>query len=173
MLFNYQKKMTGEKAVVDMSQRIFSSLVLMTIINLLAFTQGVNGATIEEQRKQYQDAKKALQAGNLTKFTTLAENLTDYPLHPYLRYNYLQPRLHKVNADEIREFIEQHDDFLLTDQLRTQWLRHLARTGQWQIFLDNYTPQQDTTLQCYQLLARIKTGNLTYLLEDTRTLWLA
>ncbi len=172
MLFNCQQKLVSEGAVF-MSQRVLPCLIVSTLISLLVLAHGVTAATLDEQRKQYQDAKKTLQTGNLTKFTTLAENLTDYPLYPYLRYNYLQPRLHKVNADEIREFIEQHGDFLLTDQLRTQWLKHLARTGQWQTYLENYTPQIEITLRCYQLLARIKTGNLIYLLEDARTLWLS
>ncbi|MEE9552356.1 MAG: transglycosylase SLT domain-containing protein [Gammaproteobacteria bacterium] len=133
----------------------------------------VSALTLDEQRKQYQDAKKALRAKKIKTFTTLANGIKDYPLYPYLRYNYIRPRLYKIDAQEIKTFFEQYDDFPFTDYLRTEWLKHLAKKRQWQTFLDNYTPQKDTTLQCYQIQARIKTNNQTYLLEDIRTLWLA
>jgi len=130
-------------------------------------------ATIEEQRKQYQDAKKALRVGKITQFLQLSEALRDYPLYPYLRYNYLQPRLHKLKPEETAEFLNQFTDFPLAESLRTKWLKHLARTQQWQTYLDNYTPQEDTSLQCNQLLARIKTNNSILLLEDIRSVWLS
>jgi len=129
--------------------------------------------TLDEQREQYKKAKIALQKGNIKTFSTLSENLKDYPLYPYLRYNYLNKRIHKVKVEELKAFIQTYNDFVLTDSLRTKWLNHLARTAQWQTFLDNYTPQNDTILKCYQLQARIKTSNQVYLLEDIRTLWLA
>jgi len=156
-----------------MSQGVRWWPLLCTVVAGLALHGQVMAATLEDQRSEYRQAKKALASGKITEFLALAGNLRGYPLYPYLRYNYLKPRLHKVNAEEIREFLREFGDFPLAEHLRTEWLKHLARTTQWQAFSDNYAPQEDVVLQCYHLLARLNTHNTAYLLEDTRSLWLA
>ena len=150
--------------------QIFLSLTI--IFSLLISSQQISAATLKEQRQQYLYAQKSLKAGKIKTFTTLAEQLKTYPLYPYLRYNYLRLRLHKTEVAEIQEFINSYPDFPPADSLKTSWLKQLAKQKKWQIFLDNYSPQKDPKLRCQQLQARIKTGNQTYLLEDTRTLWL-
>jgi len=148
-------------------------LPLLIIISLqFSISQQLSAATLKEQRQQYLDAKKALRAGKIKTFTALAEKLKTYPLYPYLRYNYLRPRLHKIDNAEIKDFILSYPDFISVDSLKTSWLKQLIRQRKWQIFLDNYSPQKELKLRCQQLQARIKTGNNIYLLEDTRTLWL-
>ncbi|MFT5425344.1 MAG: soluble lytic murein transglycosylase [Gammaproteobacteria bacterium] len=147
-------------------------LLFIVIFLQLTFSQQISAATIKEQRQQYLEAQKALKAGEIQTFTALSEKLREYPLYPYLRYNYIRPRLHKINDTDIKNFIDSYPDFISTDSLKTSWLKQLAKQGKWQIFLDNYTPQKDIKLRCQQLQARIKTNNQTYLLEDTRTLWL-
>ena len=128
--------------------------------------------TIDEQRKMFVEADRSLRSGNLTRFKQLTAQLRDYPLYPYLLYNYLRARLWKLNGDEIEGFLRHYDNLPMANDLRRSWLKVLARRGHWKTFLENYTPQQDITLRCYQLLARIRTGNDAYLLEDTRTVWL-
>ncbi|MCK5432126.1 MAG: hypothetical protein KAJ03_05240, partial [Gammaproteobacteria bacterium] len=147
-------------------------LSLIIILLPLTFSQHISAVTIEEQRQQYLDAQKALKAGRIKTFTKLAEKLKNYPLYPYLRYNYIRPRLHKIDDADIKHFIASYPEFISTDSLKTRWLKQLAKQRKWQKFLDNYTPQKDVKLRCQQLQARIKTNNQTYLLEDTRTLWL-
>ena len=162
------------KAMLPVSRadviRIFLTLII--IISPLTFSQQTSAATLKEQRQQYLDAKKALKAGKLKTFTALSENLKSYPLYAYLRYNYLRPRLHKIDDAEIKDFIHSYPDFISIDPLKRSWLKQLFKQGKWQTFLDNYTPQKELKLRCQQLQARINTSNYTYLLEDTRTLWL-
>jgi soluble lytic murein transglycosylase len=71
--------------------RRFPSAVLFGVLFLL-LPAVASAVSIEIQRKQYQEAKKALQKGDLATFNKLSDTLKDYPLYPYLRYNYLQPR---------------------------------------------------------------------------------
>ncbi len=151
---------------------VWPLLQFVIIFSLLPVSLQVSAAMIEEQRQQYLDAQKALKAGKIKTFTTLAEKLKTYPLYPYLRYNYLRPRLHKIDNTEIKDFITSYPGFISTNSLRTSWLKQLAKQRKWLIFLDNYTPQKELKLRCQQLQARININNHTYLLEDTRTLWL-
>jgi soluble lytic murein transglycosylase len=152
------------------------SCLVFLIINcwsLLAYAASTEDTLLLEQRKQYIAAKKALNAGQLTLFKKTAAGLKDYPLYPYLRYDYLKRRLWKIKSPEIVDFLKRYDDLPRANDLRKSWLTLLAKRGHWQRYVDNYTPQKDKTLQCYQLMARIKTKNDAYLLEDIRTTWLA
>jgi len=165
-------KTTNKPGLYSSYQHIAKLLLISTALGLLTGT-AASAFTLEEKREQYKQAKKLLRKGKIKQFIAVSESIRNYPLYPYLRYNFINPRLHKVKANEIELFLQQYHNFPLTNALRTKWLKHLAKTGQWQTYYDNYTPQKDTVLQCYQLQARIKTGNQTYLLEDTRTLWLS
>ena len=152
-----------------MPQRLIQFCVLFYAVFLASVALA---ATPDEQRKDYQNALKALRTGKIQDFLTVADRLRDYPLYPYLRYNYLQLRLNKADPAEIKEFLAQYEDFPLTDELRPQWLKLLAHSRQWQTYFENYTPQKDIVLQCNYLLARINTGNRTMLPEDIRSVWL-
>jgi peptidoglycan lytic transglycosylase len=153
-----------------------SLLYLLIAINcwsLPLHAASADDALLLEQRLKYVVAKKALSAGKLSVFKKTAASLKDYPLYPYLRYNYLKRRLWKVKSTEISSFLAHYNDLPMANDLRKSWLSLLAKRKHWQSYVDNYTPQQNKTLQCYQLLARIKTKNDAYLLEDIRTVWLA
>ena len=158
---------------VEGSGNSIKSIFLVFLSVFFFISTATHAYTLDEQRDRYKEAKKLLRNGNIKQFIAVSESIRNYPLYPYLRYNYLNPRLHNVKSSEIELFLQQYNTFPLAEALRTKWLKHLARTGQWQTYYDNYTPQNDAVLQCYQLQARIKTGNQTYLLEDIRSLWLS
>ena len=148
------------------------SLLLVLCLSFPLTKNSYAAASLETQRQQYLAAKSALEEGKITVFIALAEKLQTYPLYPYLRYNYLRTRLHKVPKQEIIDFMDTYPNFIATDSLRISWLKQLARQRKWQTFLDHYTQQQSPTLRCYQLQARINTNKQAYLLEDIRTVWL-
>ena len=161
--------MSGKKNIIHypLCQLIFLAIAC------LVTNQPVNAQQdIEQQRKIYLQAQKALKAGQLTNFKNLTGTLLDYPLYPYLIHDYIRPRISSVDKKDIIQFLEKHDYLPVANDLRKQWLRYLARTGQWQTYIDNYVPMNNTELECYQLQARIKTNNTSYLLEDTRSVWL-
>ena len=151
-----------------MPQRLLQFCILLSIF----LSTGAFTATLDDHRRDYQLAKKALRAGKIQSFLELANTLKDYPLYPYLRYDYLQPRLDKTNNGEIHEFLAHYPDFPQADDLRARWLKQLARNRDWQAYFENYAPQKDPVLQCNYLIARINTGNRNMLVEDGRSIWL-
>ena len=154
-------------------KRAVKVCIVAIVAAIIAGPPVVFAETLESQRRDYLAAKRALANNQITKFNALADSLQDYPLYPYLEYYYLKPRLSRVKAADMVRFFDRYGDLPVAAGLRAAWLRRLAKQGHWQSFLDHYLPQQDATLQCYQLQARIMTGNDRGLLEDTRTLWLA
>ncbi|NKB36574.1 MAG: transglycosylase SLT domain-containing protein [Gammaproteobacteria bacterium] len=170
------------QTVVHQNKSVYSKgspRFLRSILSLLVFlilpvtSQADDGSILIEQRKDYLAAKKALRAGQLTKFKKTAETLKDYPLYPYLRYDYLKRRLWKVKKEEIIEFLKLYNDLPMANDLRKSWLNLLVKRRHWQTFIEHYTPQSDKTLQCHHLTARIKQQQEAYLLEDIRTIWLS
>lgn len=146
---------------------------LLLLALLLVACAGTSAATLEDQRRDYQAARKLLNAGKTEAFLKLAQGLEDYVLYPYLQYSFLQRRLSKVAASEMQSFFARYEDFPKAGELRARWLKQLARNRQWQDYYDNYTPQEDLVLQCNFLLARINTGHQAMLLEDIRSVWLS
>jgi len=150
-------------------QRIQHLLLALLIVSCV----GVSATTPEDQRRDYQTARKLLNAGKIEAFLKQAEDLKDYALYPYLQYSFLKSRLSKVAVSEMQSFFSRYEDFPRAEELRALWLKQLARNRQWQDYYDNYTPQKDLVLQCNFLLARINTGHQAMLLEDIRSVWLS
>ncbi|HEY7841826.1 MAG TPA: transglycosylase SLT domain-containing protein [Gammaproteobacteria bacterium] len=154
--------------------KLHSSLLLVSLLGAApAPAATVDGEILVEQRQQFREARSFLASGSLKAYRILEEQLRDYPLYPYLLHDYYRPRLAKLKEEEIGGFLERYGDLPMADDLRRAWLRLLAQRGHWEKYLEYYTPQPDTVLKCYQLLARIRTGRDAFLLEDARTLWLS
>ncbi|NNM00801.1 MAG: transglycosylase SLT domain-containing protein, partial [Gammaproteobacteria bacterium] len=123
-------------------------------------------------REQFKKAYNSMRAGNVTLANKQAAGLANHPLYLYVRYAYLQPRLHRVGAGEVRDFLSAYEGSVMAERLRTAWLQHLGRKRSWDAYLDAYRPQDDAALECLHWQARQKTGNSEGLLVDARRLWL-
>ena len=132
-----------------------------------------NSGTLAEQRSRFLDAEKALRLKQLSKFRAMLPTLTEYPLYPYLRYQELKQRLYKVSSEEMSQFLREYESLPVSDFLRKRWLRLKARQGRWQQFLDFYTPQNNTRLQCHYLNALIQTGQAESAYPEIEKLWLS
>jgi soluble lytic murein transglycosylase len=156
------------------TRRCRSSLLLAALLGAAPLPcMAADADALVEQRAQFREARRFLQSGSLKAYRILEEQLRDYPLYPYLLHDYYRPRLAKLKEEEIGEFLVRFGDLPMAGDLRRAWLRLLAQRGHWEKYLEYYTPQPDTVLQCYQLQARIRTGRDAFLLEDARTLWLS
>ena len=142
------------------------------LLVLLMLALPATAMTIDQQRSQFKQAREASKAGQTQKFQQLAAALEDYPLYPYLRYEYLRRNLWSLPDDTIAGFLNKHPDFPLTDKLRNRWLDILASQGRWHDYIQHYVQPNDNRLRCLYLTARMKTGQTEYLLEDIRTMWL-
>ncbi|MBN4079357.1 transglycosylase SLT domain-containing protein [Beggiatoa alba] len=132
-----------------------------------------NNATLSEQRARFLKAEKALRLGRTSQLRELSSTLKDYPLYSYLHYQALKRRLHKASPKEMHAFFNDYSDLPVTPLLRKKWLRLKARQGRWQQYLDFYTPQASTRLQCHYLQALIRTGEAEQAYPDIEKLWLS
>ncbi len=110
------------------------------------------------QRELFLKAERALRKRRFSQFRKILPTLADYPLYPYLRYQYLKQRLGKATSKELTQFFADYESQPVATILRRKLLRHSARHGRWQRFLTFYTPQRNVQLQCHYLNALIRTG---------------
>ncbi len=115
---------------------------------------------LSSQRELFKQAYQAWLTQQLDTFQQLSSKLSNYPIAHYLRYLYLKSRFDQESPVTIQTFLQQYQDSLITQQLRTEWLSFLGKKGRWKIFLANYQPQSNIVLQCYYLQAKIKSKQL-------------
>lgn len=151
------------------------SKVLAVICVMSASAQSVTAGDINaQQRGDYVSAKKALDQKDFGTFRRLLQDLDDYPLVPFLEYEFLRTHLEETSAAVLQSFIERSHQAVISEQLRNSWLRDLARRREWRTFLSVYRPGiKDADLRCSQLQAQInEAGFDDDLDEPIEALWL-
>lgn len=146
-----------------------STWLLATVAGAASFS---NSDPYRKDRALFLRADEALQENRLDDYRQLAQQLTDYPLYPYLQYYELRRRLSRVNHDEVSDFIEENKGEPLGKRMRQTWLYQLAKRQDWAHFLETWGGNQPVKLQCYKLQAQIKTGQTEGLVEHGLKLWM-
>ena len=147
----------------------------ITVSLLCALGPIYAGSRVDElsgKREGFRRAREALRAGDLQAYRALAPGLENYALYPYLRYDYLRPRLAQAAPQEVRAFLKAYSETPVAALLRTAWLRTLALRGDWPNYLAFYTAQEDLVLQCHYATARLRQGPDNVVLEEIKQLWL-
>ena len=125
-----------------------------------------------EDRALFLKAGKAIDENRLSDYRQLEQQLTDYPLYPYLQFQELRRRLSTADHDDIADFIAHNESEPLGRRMRQAWLYTLARQRDWPQFLKTWGDNQPVKLQCYKLQAQIKTGQTDGLVDHGLKLWL-
>ena len=124
---------------------------------------------IEEQRQLFLQAEKYIKKNKDAKYFLLADQLKDYPLYPYLQYQWLKKHLNQER--QVKQFLEQHSSSRYAKPLKRKWLHRLAKNKQWQTFLQFYSETSDTSLNCYFHQAQYNTGDKETALNGAKELW--
>ncbi|MBK9131392.1 MAG: transglycosylase SLT domain-containing protein [Gammaproteobacteria bacterium] len=153
--------------------------ILFLLCLLPAFCLPGNAAAADEAaelrrlRADFLAAEGALRGGDLARYRALLAGLGDYPLYPYLRFQYLLPRLQSTGEDEITEFIRRYADSPLAVRLQSAWLDSLARSGRWQTLLRHAPADSgDVELDCQRRWALHRAGDTASALAGMERLWL-
>jgi soluble lytic murein transglycosylase len=124
---------------------------------------------IAHLRQLFLQAENALEKKDDAAYFLLAEQLKDYPLYPYLQYQWLKKNLDKER--QVKHFLETQSTSRYAGKLKYRWLRHLGKKKQWPLILQNQITTSDATLNCYYHRAQFNTGNKRAALYGARDLW--
>jgi soluble lytic murein transglycosylase len=120
----------------------------------------------------YMQAKKAAMLGKWDLVTDLSPQLQNHPLHPYLRYYYLNRNFKSLNPIDIQYYIQRYPQSPMAAKLRRKQLEKLAKGKHWRAFIDMYKPSDITSIQCKYFQAMQATGQGEKINKEIKPLWL-
>lgn len=142
---------------------------LLWFFGILFTTQLALGETLAEQRSTFLQAEKYLAEKNETAFATISASLVDYPLYPYLRYQWLKDQL--TNTDQIVAYLETYKDTRFAAPLRSKWLDYLAENERWNDYIRYYDIGEKSADDCQYQWALYQTGKQQQALTEAKRLW--
>lgn len=143
--------------------------VSLLFCSLVFFSNTVFSKTLDQQRQGFLLAEKMVEQGNEGAFLTLSSTLTDYPLYPYLQYQWLKNNL--PQTDKILVFLSTYKESRYADLLRSTWLDYLANNERWVEFIHYYQASDNTALECQFYWANYKVGDQQLALNAAKRLW--
>jgi len=124
------------------------------------------------QRNLFLKAEKAFKNRQYSRYKKYYAKLDNYPLQAYLKYNEYRKKLSGLSEQQVLQFFKDYSDTPYEGRLRTAWLDKMAKKGQWQKYLNAYTPQKSTSRQCHYLNALIKANKAAQAFAQVPELWL-
>lgn len=118
-------------------------------------------------------AREAFASGNRVKLARALDNLQGHELRVWAEYYQLRQQLEE-NPGDVPVFLERNAGSLPAERLRGDWVKSLAKIGDWASVAREYPllQQPDPETQCYGLQARLERGDAAAL-DDARPLWFA
>jgi len=141
----------------------------LLLISLTLLPCAVLSNSLEQQRTDFLQAEQALNQGNEIAFLQRMTELVDYPLYPYLQYQWLSN--HLPDTDKIQLFLTTYSGSRYASLLRAKWLDYLASQQRWHEFIQNYQASDNTALACQFQWANYQTGNSSQALNEAKRLW--
>jgi len=147
---------------------------LLTVITggMLAGTVAAqsDNASPDAQRAAFKQAYAAASQGG-DGWRSLAGNLKDYPLYPYLQAASLEHDLQQVDRPTVEAYLRQYPDLIPANDLKRDFLQELARRQDWTNFTAMYQPGLGDALSCDALQAKLASGSALDFDRDLASLW--
>lgn len=148
---------------------------LLTVIasGMLAGTvaaQSWDDTALAAQRAAFKQAYAAASQGG-DGWQSLAKNLQDYPLYPYLQAASLEHDLQQVDRATVEAYLRQYPGLIPANDLRRDFLQELARRQDWTGFVAMYQPDLGDALSCYALQAQLASNAKLDFNRDLAALW--
>jgi soluble lytic murein transglycosylase len=146
-----------------------NSIAKLLFIGFIFLPFTVFSQPIDQQRSDFLQAEQAIDMGNDAVFFQLATGLSDYPLYPYLQFQWLSN--HLAETDKIQTFFVTYPDSRYAPLLRAKWLDYLTKQQRWQEIVQNYQATDNTATVCQFQWANYQTGNSSVALNEAKRLW--
>ena len=136
---------------------------------LLLFYIGITSANPDND---FLTARDAFHSGDKTRLVTYSSRLQTHLLAPFVNYYKLRHQLINSDTETIRAFISQNEDSVVSDRLRSEWLKILGKKQQWQLFAEQYPRLVNKNMEvlCYSMQQRLFSEDASVLYK-ARELW--
>ena len=137
--------------------------------------QPLTATALSPLQQLYLEAERGLKKKNRRAFVKHQAQLRQYPLYPYLLARDYRLRMHRIDADELRQFLAQHPNTVFAERLRVAWLYHLKNRLRWEEFAALYRSSAlfpDKDLACYYGRSLMYQDDIDALEAQLKKLWL-
>lgn len=143
------------------------------LLSLILFTSSQAWALDNEEL--FAKAQKAYDSRDESALADAARQMhaQDYIVAPYADYWLMLLRLSDADNASVLEFLDRYPDLPFTDRVRGEWLKQLAKRGDWTTFFEEYPRfhRDDVAVTCYALTQRAAQGDLIALTEG-KPIWM-
>lgn len=150
----------------------FAPILLPAFLSVFLLFPHISEARPPDQRQAFISAEDALKDGRRDEYIRLSLSLEDYPLYPYLVFMDLRQNLSTELEKPVRMFIETYSDTPLANQLRAEWLAHLAENHEWERLARDFAAPVDAATHCAYARALFETGRQELAWQEAEKLWL-
>lgn len=146
--------------LTGLSLNVMKTVILILGVLSTFVSPWAQASVTPEQRTLFQTAYAAAQQGRFEEVNTYSAPLKNYPLFPWLEYEYLKQNLSTVSGESILAFTTRHPNSVMSDELLERWSNRLAAEANWAGILELIpSAHPSDSLQCYRALALGKAGN--------------
>lgn len=149
----------------------YNWLINIVLFALMSASPCLKADKLSDQRALYLQAEQMLRDKNEAGFLAASATLADYPLYPYLRYQWLKEKL--ADSGLITSFLSTYQATRYAALMRGKWLDYLAAKSQWSDFLKYYQVDENSVDDCRFQWARYQTGTKDAALIEAKRLWLS
>lgn len=126
-----------------------------------------------QQRELFLRVESDIKHGRISSYRAYKDQLSTYPLFPYLRYEYYLKKIGTLKPSELSSFVKQNPGTPIADKLRTAWLKDKAKQKKWKEYLQGYEGSEDAELQCHYIHAKLSTSNNKDVMKYVPSVWLS
>ncbi len=135
--------------------------VLAMAAGLLLGGMAIAAAPARSADDTFLAARDAFAKGQPARLAELAPRVRGHVLEPYVDYWQLTMRLESAPPGEVSDFLTRHDGAWVAELLRRDWLKSLARRGEWTLFAAAYPNLvlEDNEVACFNLQLRARNAD--------------
>ena len=126
-----------------------------------------------DERAIFIEAWKQAGQGNDEALRRAIEQIPDYVLTPYLRFELRRQTLNDQRGPDMERFLATYRNWSFADGLERQWLRSIAEAGDDAALLRYGSGADDAAIRCRIELARLERGETDGIESRARALWLS
>ena len=132
------------------------SLIILTCGSAQAENAAQPASRLIEQRQLYREGLDLARQGRWKSLGKHSQQLTDYPLYPYLIYADLIADLRYSRRAKVSQYLNDYQGTVKAQHLRNRWLDYLAKRNYWTTYIEFYSaPNASTKQQCQYQFARL------------------
>lgn len=148
--------------------------ILFTAISSLFVMSNTYAAnpSLDELRTRFNKWQSSYQSLTNIEQQKLLDSLKDYPLYPYVQYQYMNANMATLTVKDVNNFVKNNSDFPLASSLMQNYIAQLNKQQQWDE-VKKLDIDKSIASRCSYQYALLKLGEKKLAFEPIKSIWLS